>query len=129
MPTGSVAPATEKMDSVVGNLLRIGVSISGTVVFAGGLIYLFRHGGEMPAYHVFRGEPADLRTLRGIMQDTGALRGRGIIQLGLLLLVATPVARVAYLVYAFSRQGDRLYSVIALIVLLLLICGLVTGRT
>ena len=129
MPTGSVAPATEKMDSVVGNLLRIGVSISGTVVFAGGLIYLFRHGGEMPAYHVFRGEPADLRSLRGIMQDAGARRGRGIIQLGLLLLVATPVARVAYLVYAFSRQGDRLYSVIALIVLLLLICGLVTGRT
>jgi uncharacterized membrane protein len=129
MPTGSVAPATEKMDSVVGNLLRIGVSISGTVVFAGGLIYLFRHGGEMPAYHVFRGEPADLRSFRGIMQDAGALRGRGIIQLGFLLLVATPVARVAYLVYAFSRQGDRLYSVIALIVLLLLICGLVTGRT
>jgi uncharacterized membrane protein len=128
MPTGSVAPATEKMDSVVGNLLRIGVSISGTVVFAGGLIYLFRHGGEMPAYHVFRGEPADLRSFAASCRMLVHC-AVGIIQLGLLLLVATPVARVAYLVYAFSRQGDRLYSVIALIVLLLLICGLVTGRT
>ena len=129
MPTGSVDPATEKIDSVVGNLLRIGVSMSGAVVFAGGLIYLFRHGSEMPAYHLFRGEPADLRSLRGIMQDAGALRGRGIIQLGLLLLIATPVARVTYLVYAFARQGDRLYALIALIVLLLLICGLTTRRT
>ena len=129
MTTGSVDPVTEKMDNVVGNLLRIGVSISGAVVFAGGLIYLFRHGNEMPAYHVFRGEPADLRTLRGIMQDAGALRARGIIQLGLLVLIATPVARVAYLVYAFARQGDRLYALIALIVLLLLICGLTSGRT
>jgi uncharacterized membrane protein len=67
--------------------------------------------------------------LRGIMQDAGALRGRGIVQLGLLLLIATPVARVAYLVYAFARQGDRLYSLIALTVLLLLICGLASGRT
>ena len=129
MTTGSGDPATEKIDNVVGNLLRIGVSMSGAVVFAGGLIYLVRHGSEMPAYHVFRGEPAGLRTLRGIMQDAGALRGRGIIQLGLLLLIATPVARVAYLVYAFARQGDRLYSLIALIVLLLLICGLASGRT
>jgi uncharacterized membrane protein len=127
--TGSVDPATEKIDKVVGNLLRIGVSMSGAVVFAGGLIYLFRHGSERPAYHVFRGEPADLRSLRGIMQDAGALRGRGIVQLGLLLLIATPVARVAYLVYAFARQGDRLYSLIALTVLLLLICGLASGRT
>ncbi|PYT34851.1 MAG: DUF1634 domain-containing protein, partial [Acidobacteria bacterium] len=55
------------------------------------------------------------------------LGGRGIIQLGLLLLIATPIARVAYLVYAFARPGDRLYALIALIVLLLLTCGLAMG--
>jgi uncharacterized membrane protein len=53
-----------------------------------------------------------------------ALRGRGIIQLGLVLLIATPVARVAFLIYAFARQGDRLYAVIASIVLALLVYGL-----
>ena len=129
MTTGSGDPAIEKIDSVVGNLLRTGVAISGAIVFAGGLVYLVRHGSEMPAYHVFRGEPADLRTLRGIMQDAYSLRGRGIIQLGLLLLIATPIARVAYLVYAFARQGDRLYALIALLVLLLLFGGLTSGRT
>ena len=129
MTTGSGDPAIEKIDKVVGNLLRSGVALSGVIVFAGGLVYLIRHGSEAPAYHVFRGEPADLRTLRGITQDAYSLRGRGIIQLGLLLLIATPIARVAYLVFAFARQGDRLYSVIALIVLLLLFAGLTSGRT
>lgn len=117
----------EKMDVIVGNLLRAGVALSGAIVFAGGLIYLVRHGFEAPDYHVFRGEPADLRTLGGILRETVAFRGRGIIQLGLLLLIATPVARVAYLVYAFARQNDRLYSWIALIVLFLLAYGLIGG--
>jgi uncharacterized membrane protein len=129
VPANSGLLTTEKLDQVVGNLLRFGVSLAAAVVLAGGLIYLVRHGAEPPAYHVFRGEPGDLRTLRGILQDVLSLRARGIIQLGLLLLIATPVARVAYLVYAFARQKDRLYSVVALIVLLLLAYGLAGGRT
>jgi len=120
--------ATEKMDVIVGNLLRAGVVLSGAVVFLGGLVYLFRHGAEAPAYHVFRGEPSDLRGVPGILRDVLALRGRGIIQFGLLLLIATPVARVAYLIYAFARQKDRLYALVALVVLLLLAYGLSGGR-
>jgi len=127
--TGSGDSAAEKIDNFVGNLLRAGVALSGAVVFTGGLVYLVRHGSEMPAYHVFRGEPAELRTLRGIIEDAFSLSGRGIIQLGLLLLIATPISRVAYLVYAFARQGDRLYSLIALVVLFLLFLGLTSGGT
>src|SRR5713226_8609226 len=120
MPENSRRMTTEKLDTVVGNLLRAGVALSGAIVLAGGVVYLSRHGGEAPGYHVVRGEPADLRSLHGIIQDAWSLRGRGIIQLGLLLLIATPVARVAYLVYAFGREGDRLYAVVATIVLLML---------
>ena len=128
MTTGTEDPAIERIDNFVGNLLRAGVALSGAVVFAGGLVYLVRHGNQMPDYHVFRGEPADLRALRGIIEDAYSLRGRGVIQFGLLLLIATPIARVAYLVYAFARQGDGLYSLIALIVLVLLFAGLTSGR-
>lgn len=120
--------AMEKMDIIVGNLLRAGVVLSGAIVFLGAIVYLARHGMEMPSYHAFRGEPYDLRTVRGIVADAFTVRGRGIIQLGLLLLIATPVARVAYLVYAFARQRDRLYSLVALMVLLLLAYGLTGGR-
>jgi uncharacterized membrane protein len=50
--------------------------------------------------------------------------GRGWIQLGLLLLIATPVARVAFSVYAFARQRDFLYVGVTLIVLTVLLFGL-----
>ena len=111
---------SERMDTIIGNLLRTGVGLAAALVFIGGVIYLSRHGAEAPTYAVFRGEPADLRTLGGILQDVRALRGRGIIQLGLLVLIATPVARVAFLAFIFARQRDRLYTGIALIVLALL---------
>ena len=120
--------ATEKMDLIVGNLLRAGVVLSGSIVFIGGLVYLFRHGTEGPAYHVFHGEPSGLRGVPGILHDAFALSGRGIIQFGLLLLIATPVARVAYLIYAFALQKDRVYAAVALTVLLLLAYGLLGGR-
>lgn len=123
MPSKSGPLSNEQLDIVVSRLLRTGVALSAAIVFVGGSMFLVRHGLEMPDYRVFRGEPADLRSLRGIFHDALALRGRAIIQLGLLLLIATPVARVAYLVFAFARQRDRLYSTIALIVLVLLAYG------
>ena len=119
MPPGSPIDS-ERLDTIIGNLLRTGVGLAAALVFTGGLIYLFRHGAETPGYAVFRGEPADLRTLTGILHDVQSLRGRGIIQLGLLVLIATPIARVAFLAYIFLRQRDMLYTTVALIVLALL---------
>jgi uncharacterized membrane protein len=123
VPSNSNTVAAQKMDIIVGNLLRAGVALSAAVVFVGGVIYLVRHGAETRNYHIFRGEPADLSALSGIVRNALAFRARGIIQLGLVLLIATPVARVAFLIYAFGRQGDRLYAVIASIVLALLVYG------
>jgi uncharacterized membrane protein len=123
VPSKSGPLSNEQLDIVVSRLLRTGVALSAAIVFVGGSMFLVRHGLEMPDYRVFRGEPADLRSVRGIFHDALALRGRAVIQLGLLLLIATPVARVAYLVFAFARQRDRLYSTIALIVLVLLAYG------
>ena len=76
-------------------------------------------------FRVFRGEPADLRGVRGIIRDTVALRGRGIIQLGLLLLIATPVARVAFSIFGFAEERDRMYVVFTLIVFSILLYSLV----
>ena len=126
MPANSNTLTAQQMDIIVGNLLRAGVALSAAVVFVGGVIFLVRHGAETPHYNIFRGEPADLRTLSGILHDALTFRAAGIIQLGLVLLIATPVARVAFLVYAFARQGDRLYAMIASIVLALLVYGLLS---
>ena len=52
----------------------------------------------------------------------------GIIQLGLLLLIATPVARVVFSAFAFAIQQDKLYVFVTLAVLAVLAFGLASGR-
>jgi uncharacterized membrane protein len=116
------------VEELIGNLLQTGVIVASAVVILGGGVYLFHHGLSAPQYHVFMGEPTDLRTLSGIVRDVLALRGRGIIQLGLLLLIATPIARVAFSVVAFALERDRLYVVVTLIVLAILLYSLTSGQ-
>src|ERR1700690_619745 len=81
-----------RMVIVLGNLLRTGVMISAAVVLWGACIYLYRHGHEAADYRIFRGEPSDYRTIPGVIQSAMGGHGRGWIQLGLLLLISTPIA-------------------------------------
>ncbi len=115
-------------EQIVGNLLRLGVLISALVVAFGGVLYLAHYGAQPPHYHVFHGEPSDLRSVTGIVRDALDLRRRGLIQLGLLLLIATPIARVAFSVLVFLRQRDYTYIVVTLTVLSILIFSLLSGR-
>src|SRR6266581_3523409 len=106
----------QRVEDIIGNLLRAGVILSALVVFVGAIVYLARHGQEPADYRIFRGEPSDLRHISGIVRDAFAFQGRGIIQLGLLLLIATPVARVAFSIFGFALEGDRMYAGFTLIV-------------
>jgi uncharacterized membrane protein len=114
----------QDIEQKVGNLLRVGVFLSALVVFSGAIVYLFRHGFAHADYRIFRGEPSDLRSVVGIIGDAFALHGRGIIQLGLLLLIATPVARVAFSIWGFAEEGDHMYIVFTIIVLVILLYSL-----
>jgi uncharacterized membrane protein len=115
----------EQVEQVIATLLRFGVMASATLVLMGGLVYLARHGNEAPQNHVFVGEPVEFESIAGIVRLALQGRGRGIIQLGLLLLIATPVARVIFSVYAFARQHDWTYVVVTLLVLAILLYSLV----
>ncbi len=117
----------EQVEQIVGIILRSGVIVAALVVLMGGIIYLIRYGATFPDYRVFRGEPPDLRSLSGIVMDAFSFRSHGIIQLGLLLLIATPVARVAFSIVAFALQRDRTYVFVTLIVFGVLIYSLVGG--
>lgn len=114
----------QRIEIKLGVLLRSGVFLSALVVFIGACIYLARHGLSPVEYHVFRGEPADLRSVRGILRSALALRGRGIIQLGLLLLIATPVSRVAFSIFGFAEERDRMYVAFTVIVFAILLYSL-----
>ena len=101
--------------------------LAASVVLFGGVLYLIRHGGEQPDDKVFHGEPTDLRSPIGTVHDALGLSARGIIQLGLLLLVATPVARVGFSAIGFLRERDFTYVILTLIVLTVLLFSLFSG--
>jgi uncharacterized membrane protein len=127
MPRFISSWSDEQFDIVLAHVLRFGVLVSAAVVAAGGVVFLARHGFERPSYHVFRGEPLPLRSVHGIVAEGLDLHGRGLIQLGLLLLIATPIARVVFSIAGFARQRDWLYVAITLIVLTLLGYSLLAG--
>ena len=114
----------ERVERMIGALLRWGVILAAAVILAGGAMYLVRYGSTIPDYRVFRGEPSDLRNVSGIVTGAVAWHSRGLIQLGLLLLIAVPVARVAFSVVAFALQRDRTYVVVTMIVLAVLLYGM-----
>ncbi|HEU4564316.1 MAG TPA: DUF1634 domain-containing protein [Gemmatimonadaceae bacterium] len=114
----------ERMEEIMGRLLRMGVIIAALIVATGGALYLAKYGHLAPAFGTFRGEPEDLKHARGILRAALDGRGRGLIQLGLLVLIATPVARVAFSILGFARERDWLYVVITALVLALLLMGL-----
>jgi len=114
----------DRLEIWVGNLLRAGVLLAGAIVLIGGIIYLVRHGGQMPDYRIFHGQPSELRFVSGIFQAAVSLSGRGVIQLGFLVLIATPVMRVLVSGAAFAMERDWLYVVVVLIVLAVLLYSL-----
>jgi uncharacterized membrane protein len=114
----------ERMVSV---LLRAGVLLSGAIVLAGGVYFVLRHHSEHPDYSRFHGEPAIDRLLNQVVAGALALRGRSLIQLGILLLIATPILRVALALVGFALEHDRAYVLITAIVLCTLLFSLITG--
>lgn len=122
-PPEDTAPRTRAVERMVGLVLRGGVLAAATVTCAGGALFLSRHGADPVAYSVFAGEPATLRSIAGIVRGAAELRGEWIIAFGLLLLIATPIARVALLLVVFGREKDRLYVAISGVVLAVLLLG------
>ncbi len=126
MASGGQGWTDERVEQLMGRLLQTGVLLAAAVVVVGGVGFLARHGEEVPDYRTFRSDvpPPELRRPTGIVEQTLDGRGRAFIQLGLLLLIATPVARVVFSVYAFVRERDWFYVGLTLFVLAVLVYGL-----
>jgi uncharacterized membrane protein len=114
-----------RLEKMVAVVLRTGVTIAALVVLGGGLCYLIQHGSDAPGDQTFHGVAAVYRNPRAIL--TAALHGDclGVIQLGLLLLIATPVVRVGLALAGFALERDRIYMTVTAIVLLILVVSLV----
>lgn len=115
---------SEQMDQVIGRLLQFGVLGAAIVVLVGGLALLVQHGGARTTFETFNGEKNGYTTFAAIFRGVAARDAGAITQLGLVLLIATPVARVALTLGAFIFQKDRLYIAVTTLVLALLLYGL-----
>jgi uncharacterized membrane protein len=127
MPAGERNWTDQKIGRMIGTLLWVGVLIAAAVVFAGGIVYLVQTGSAMPEFHTFHGEPGNLRAVSKIVDSAFSLDGRGIIQLGIVVLLVTPIARVILSFFLFLLQRDYTYILVTLIVLSVLLYSLTGG--
>jgi uncharacterized membrane protein len=108
------------MQQMIGNILRYGVICSAVCVFTGGMIYLAGNDQQTIDYTHFSGSVDTWHTVKGIVHGVAAGQGASIIQLGVVLLIATPIARVLCSLVVFALEKDYLYVVITLLVLLII---------
>ena len=114
----------KNIEIFMGNLLRTGVIIAGLIVITGAILFLIRYGFQMPHYSVFKGELKSVDSLINILKGVFKLNSIAIIQFGIIILIATPVLRVLFSVFAFIYEKDLMYVIFTLIVLAVLIISL-----
>jgi len=109
--------ADKDVQYILGTLLRVGVVLSMTVVFVGGLIYLLVEHSNTADYHIFKPELAEFSSISAILSGVLSFSGKAIIQFGTLLLIFTPITRVVFSVFSFLIERDYMYVTIGLFVL------------
>lgn len=114
----------QKLENAIADLLRGGVVLSALVVLCGAVIYLGSHPWARVDYRTFHGEPDQLKNVHGVVRYAFSGQARGIMQLGLLLLIATPIARVISSALVFALENDRMYLLFTLLVLAVLLYSL-----
>ena len=117
----------KEMELSIAGMLRLGVSFSAVLVFLGGILYLRYPWLKAPSYGHFvaKGEP--LHAVAGVFRGAIYLNANSVITLGILVLIATPIVRVAFCIAGFERQKDRLYVLISASVFAILIYSLIQG--
>jgi uncharacterized membrane protein len=115
-------------EQLVGRILQIGVLVSALVVSAGGVLYLVENARKPAGHQEFRGEPPGLCNLGEIPGEAFHLHARGVIQFGILLLILTPMARVAFTALVFVAQRDYTFVAITMFVLAVLLFSLLGAR-
>lgn len=122
------------MQQLIGNTLRIGVSLACLVAFIGGIIYLVKHGGETFSFDDYRNfsysqaeQHTDYTTLSGILAGLTSFSAIGWIQTGVLILILTPIMRVLLSLVDFVKERDWLYAIITAIVLAVIISNSLGG--
>jgi uncharacterized membrane protein len=121
-----------KVELAISALLRIGVLTSLLIVLAGTVVTFVHHPHYLSSRHdllrLTKPGAEFPHSVPSVINGLEHSQGRAIVMAGLLLLIATPVLRVAVSVLAFVFQRDRTFVLITSVVLTLLLASFVLGR-
>lgn len=115
----------ERMDAIIAKLLRAGVILAAAMVLAGGVAYVASGGRTVPDYRQFH--PESSQALRGLRAISRLPWPETLIEIGLLFLIATPVARVGFCLAAFIMERDHMYAWFTATVLAVLFYSIYTA--
>ncbi|WDF54264.1 DUF1634 domain-containing protein [Mucilaginibacter sp. KACC 22063] len=120
--------ADQDIEQLIGIQLRAGVVTASIIVLIGGILYLIQSGGSLlPSYAHFGGEKAELTSFSAIWQAVIHFRAKGIITLGVVILMATPLLRIMFSLVGFAIEKDRMYVLITLFVLMVMAFSIFGG--
>jgi uncharacterized membrane protein len=120
-------PSDQQFEIFLGHLLRTGVLLSALIALVGGVWFLAQSTGARKDYRTFQGVPADLSYVPQILHGAITWQPLAVIQLGILVLIATPVARVLFSMLGFALERDWMYVTVTLVVLTLLLYSLISS--
>ena len=109
--------ADKDIQVILGTLLRVGVILSMSVVFIGGVIYLMSRSSNFADYHIFNPGGTPYASIWAILEGLKTFDGAAIIQFGTLLLIFTPITRVVFSIFSFLIERDYMYVLIGMFVL------------
>lgn len=117
-----------QLDLALGMLLRVGVLLAAVVTLMGGVLWLQQTSGTVVDWRTFHGEPFHLEHVGSVFAAARTGEPASIIQLGILLLIGTPIARVLFSLVSFAIQRDGVYVFVTMVVLTVLLWSLVGLR-
>lgn len=109
----------------VGNLLRMGVLLSMLVSLIG-FVKLFLEGFKMPKTYEELGKPGQ-NIFHDFWISLQNFEGMGIIQLGILILIITPVMRVIFALVGYIKEKDYIYIIVSVLVLMIITFSFLMG--
>lgn len=126
-PPVQATPGGHPIEIWISHVLRIGVTVAGAIILLGIIVFLVRGpvDGEPDSYHAVTGGGGHSLAVGwdDIWQGVTAGHGLAIVQLGLLVLVLTPLMRVGMTVILFVAQRDRPFIIVTAIVFIILVLG------
>jgi uncharacterized membrane protein len=114
--TSDRGPTLQRDEVLLATVLRGGVLLSALLIAVGTFLHLVRGGTPPSSYRVFSRSSFNLSNLQAMVHGVASLGGRPLIELGLLVLIATPILRVALSVGLFAQERDVTYVVVTVIV-------------